>query len=216
MFLIHGYNNEPREVARAYQVIEEKTASHLGHYDIVVGYTWPGGDDGTDYFAAKSRAGAVSRRARPMVEFLMNNAAELGIMCHSMGARISLLFLNDMRNQGVHKTIDMRLYVMAAAVDNEALERGERYHSGSQFCDNTYVFHSRKDPVLRRIYRLAEWDRALGHSGPESPADTEIQVKVINCKKKICKHGAYKRTDDIYHYIQSEMTGPPSPRFVTL
>jgi len=63
LVLVHGYNNEPEDVHRAYATIEGQVAKLVdGAYDLVVGYIWPGGDDPLDYFSAKKRANALARR----------------------------------------------------------------------------------------------------------------------------------------------------------
>ena len=71
-------------------------------------------------------------------------------------------------------------FMMAAAVDNESVESGERYFEATSYADNTYVVHSKNDGTLSGGYRVLEWDRALGHSGPENVDDIDNRTKVIN------------------------------------
>ncbi|MEE9604925.1 MAG: alpha/beta hydrolase [Candidatus Scalindua sp.] len=216
LLLIHGYNNEPLEVTRAYKTIEERVKTLINFYDFIIGYTWPGGDDCFDYSAAKARAGVVSNRAKSWITKMISNCSEVDIMSHSMGCRISLMVVDDLHGGQVPKNIAMRHYIMAAAVDNESIEQYERYYEGSTYCDNAYIFHSKNDSVLKNGYRFKEWDNALGYSGPENPDGIHSKARVINCKRKIHAHGAYKRTDDIYNYIKNELTGTKAPQFSTL
>ena len=87
----------------------------------------------------------------------------------------------------------------ASAVDNESVEKGERYYSASQRCSSFYVFHSKNDPVLRIWYRLGDFldfDTALGYSGPEDPRaimDRSRNVTVINCKDVVSRTAAIDR-----------------------
>ncbi len=217
LLLIHGYNNEPLEVTRAYKTIEERVNTLINFYDLIIGYTWPGGDDWSDYSAAKARAGTVSNRAQSSITKMISNCSEVDIMSHSMGCRISLMVMDDLHKNQVPKNIVVRLYIMAAAVDNESIEKDERYYNGSIYCDNAYIFHSKNDSVLKYGYRYKEWDNALGYSGPENPAEIYSKAKVINCKRKINAHGAYKRTAEIYNYIGNELKGrATAPQFSTL
>ena len=214
LLLIHGYNNEEDDVVRAYNIIERSINSLVGdHYDLVVGYTWPGGDDGRDYFAAKNRASAVAPRAGRWFEDINTSCRSLDVMCHSMGARVALLALGGSGSRPVRN-----LFTMAAAVDNESIQVGEQYHQATQACEAAYVFHSKNDPVLKRAYRLAEWDNALGLTGPEDPSDILQQspnVKVINSRRVITRHGAYKSSAPIYGFINSELTAPALGQYFT-
>ena len=52
LLLVHGYNNEPEDVHYAYDIVETHVAATVtgAHaYDRVVGYIWPGGDDGVPF-----------------------------------------------------------------------------------------------------------------------------------------------------------------------
>lgn len=215
LLLCHGYNNEPEDVIRAYQIIENNQLAHLGYFDVVVGYTWPGGDDWTDYRAAKNRASAVAGRFAKLLQITIPKCPALGVMSHSMGCRISLIAHELLHNRGIAKCNKLWQFLMAAAVDNESVEAGERYFDATLYDDNTYVFHSKKDEVLLS-YVLIEWDRALGYSGPENVADIHSTTKIVNCKHVVKSHGDYKRTQQVYNYIRNEMTGVPAPQFSTL
>ena len=81
--------------------------------------------------------------------------------------------------------------LLASAVDNESLERGEEYFVANRKVRNSFVFHSRHDQVLGFAFRIAEFDRALGQNGPENPGDImdhSSHTLVINCKNKIRGH----------------------------
>lgn len=219
LLLVHGYNNEFDDVVRAYSLIED----HIGRlmkdkYDLIIGYTWPGGDDRFDYFSAKTRTGALSPRFQETLRKLHSAStrpAALDIMTHSMGARLALESLKLLTTRGVVRN----LFLMASAVDNESIERGEEYFTANGRVRNSFVFHSKHDQVLSLAYRIAEFDRALGLHGPEDPADVmqhSTHTLVINCKHHINGHGDYKGEDEIYRFLDDNVDTVSAGQFSTL
>ena len=218
LLLVHGYNNEQEEIYDAYSVIEDKIWTHMSQaYDKVIGYSWPGGDVGLEWWASKRRANAVARRFRFLLRDMLQSVQFIDVMSHSLGARIVLKALKQSAG-AVDGSIVRNYYCTAAAVDNEVLELGEEFHESVGKIQSMFVFHSRNDGVLAYAYRAAEFDRALGLSGPEDKAYVQNRTKnlfVVNCKKKIGRHGAYKHSDDVYAYMASALTKTPV-RFKTL
>jgi len=115
--------------------------------------------------------------------------------------------------------------MLAAAVDNESIEQGEKYFEGTGHCTRFCIFHSNRDGVLQVAYPIGETlslslpDIALGYSGPEDPADIishSPHVKVVNCKRVVGGHGQYKECDPVYQYLSGEFTGPGAAQFSTL
>ncbi len=209
LILVHGYNNEQFEVYDAYQIIEQKVAMHLsGKYDYVIGYSWPGGDRGIEWWQGKSRANGVARMFRRQIEKLHSVCSSIDVMSHSLGARVTLKAL---KGSSVPNLV-RNYYCTAPAVDNESLEPREEFHDSLTSTNNLYVFHSARDGVLSMSYRAAEFDRALGLNGPEDKAfvlQTHHNIYVANCKKVIDSHGGYKRSEELYQYISASMTKPP-------
>lgn len=219
LMLVHGYNNEFADVIRAYDLIEDQVKKHMKtRYDLVVGYTWPGGDDRFDYFAAKTRSGSLAPRFCENLRQLHSSAKRprsLDVMTHSMGARLTLESLKLLSTRKVVRN----LFLTAAAVDNESIERGEEYFTANSRVRNSFVFHSRNDQVLKFAYSVAEWDRALGLNGPEDPADIMQHSKnaiIVNCKHKINGHGEYKYTDEIYKFLNKQVEEVKAQQFSTL
>jgi len=215
ILLIHGYNNEGDDVVRSYDIIDRNISIHLKEiYDSVIGYTWPGGDDRFDYSAAKTRAGAVAPRVRRWLKDIADVAQAVDIMNHSMGGRVVLTSLRDARAPKVRN-----LFNMASAVDNESIQINEKFYDSSKNCEVLYVFHSKNDSVLKNAYQLAEWDRALGYSGPEDPElimKHSPNVRIVNCKNIIRSHGGYKDSEAIYKFIAMELQGVRAPQYSTL
>ena len=206
LILVHGYNNEQGEVHDAYSVVESKIQQHLSHaYDIVIGYSWPGGDSFTDWWSSKKRANAVARRFRFLLEDLALNQVNIDLMSHSLGARVVLKSLKlSHRQLNKPKRLIQNYYCLAAAVDNESLEKDEEFSQSINHIECLSIFHSKNDPILGLVYTGTEFDRALGYSGPEDISYTLTNlnnVYINNCKKIIKKHGAYKYSDQIYLQI---------------
>ena len=215
LLLVHGYNNEQEEVFDAYEIIENKVNQHLaGVYDLIIGYSWPGGDKALEWWDAKSRSNAVARRFRFLLEELSSSSAFIDLMSHSLGARVSLKAFKE----STTKDLIRNYYCTAASVDNECLEVDEEFHQSVLSCGRVFVFHSRKDKVLASAYRVAELDNALGLYGPEDKAYIQNKARTIyvaNCKRTVRSHGGYKRSDAMYQYIFKNLDKNPV-KFVTL
>ncbi|WP_018609501.1 DUF726 domain-containing protein [Uliginosibacterium gangwonense] len=210
--LVHGYNNEFFEVCDAYQIMETEIHTNLPNtYDEVIGYTWPGGDHKLEWWDAKSRANAVARRFRQLLETLQNNST-IDIISHSLGARVSLKALKE-----ASTTLVRNYYCMAGAVDNECLEYNEEFFPALNSAGRIFVMHSARDEVLAAAYRAAELDNAIGLFGPEDKNSVESSknIYVANCKAVISSHGAYKRSEAIFRYIGGTHTTSPN-KYVTL
>ena len=218
LLLVHGYNNEQEDVYDAYSVIQEKIRNRLSHqYDLVIGYSWPGGDDALDWYTSKRRANAVARRFRFLLQDLSPLVRGIDVMSHSLGARVVLKALKQapLTNGG---PLVRNYFSMAASVDNEVFEPDEEFHDCIRNIGSIFVFHSKKDGVLGVMYRLSELDRALGLSGPEDKAFVQYRVPsmyVINCKREIESHGGYKHSDALYSYIAKALKGQAT-QFETL
>lgn len=222
LLLCHGFNSEESAVMSAYYLIQEKQKQHVNYFDIVVGYTWPGGDDPGDYGSAKKRVlSAVAARFVKLLQTTIPKCSELGVMSHSMGCKVSLIAHKRLHDTGFAKGKCSKhwQFLMAASVDDESIEHRGRYFNATLYCDKTYVFHSKWDIVVCLGYRAAEgsigggWDPALGCRGPESPAGISVKTKVINCKDVVWWHGHYKETQEVYDYISKELHGNyPAPQ----
>lgn len=210
--LVHGYNNEYDEIRDAYQIVEQNIRAKISNYSLVIGYSWPGGNRGLEWWDAKSRANAVARRFRLLLELLSANS-QIDIVSHSLGARVSLKALKDATRMLVRN-----YYCMAGAVDNESIEIGEEFYPALRNLNKLYVMHSARDEVLASAYRAAEFDNALGLFGPEDRSQVENSLKnvyVVNCKRVVSHHGGYKRSLDVFDYLAFTQSKNPN-QFVTL
>lgn len=208
LMLVHGYNNKEPTVYDAYALIEQKVRRHIANqYDLVLGYSWPGGDRGWDWWSSKRRSDAVARRFRRLMEKVADNTKQLDVMSHSLGARIVFKALvNSNRNLLINN-----YYCTAAAVDNEVLEEGEVFDRALDRIGRLFVFYSSNDGVLATGYRLVEFDNALGLHGPQDQRYVERQsnLYLINCERAVLAHGDYKSSDAIYRYIAKTLSQTP-------
>jgi esterase/lipase superfamily enzyme len=228
LLLVHGYNNTEDDVSLAYARIERATTTMVaGKYDVIVGYTWPGGALGLSYPIARARANTAGPRVAPWLTKLRKKAAALDVMTHSLGARVMLKALpmapatpaRPLRN----------LYLFAAAVDNESIERGEEFYESTKRAEATVVMHSKKDRTLAVLFRLGDailpwqwfdfFDAALGFAGPEDPAAIikhSPHVKVVNGKGPELDHGDYKDHPAVFGYLNSFLAGRRPEQFYSL
>lgn len=212
LLLVHGYNNEWEDVIRAYDIIDDHfQAQLLEHYDLIIGYTWPGGDGELEWRSAKNRSSTITPQFAMILRDYLKPLEALDIMTHSLGARVAMKALNMLPNNTARN-----LFQMASAVDNESIEIGNTYHLAPDQLTKNVVFHSRNDSVLRFFYTAAEWDLALGFSGPENPGGIDQNVHVVNCKHKVNAHGRYKYTPEVYEAINNLLTGAETNKFITL
>jgi esterase/lipase superfamily enzyme len=221
--LIHGYNNEQRDVLDSYRTIDEqmRLLGFLGRtaapYDALVGFAWPGGATGVSFPFARGRAEDAAPRLRQLLASLHAAGAVVDVNSHSLGAHVTFEALRDAATSVVRYA-----WNFAAAVDNESVEKGERYYTAAQRCEKFYLFHSKNDPVLRVWYRIGdlfEFDTALGYSGPEDPRaimDHSANVTVINCKDVVTSHGGYRSAGQVWSFMQHELVTPTTDQFVTL
>ena len=223
LVLVHGYNNEERDVIASYGTIGERMrllgflGGRTATYDAVVGFAWPGGAVGVSFPFARQRAGESATRFASLLTTLKTAGATIDLNTHSLGAHVAFEALSDSSAQTVRNA-----WNFASAVDNESIENGERYFQATARCEKFYVFHSKNDPVLRVWYRIGDFfdfDTALGYSGPEDPGDIikdSGNVRVINCKEVVHSHGGYRSAGEVWSYMSHELASPSPVQFVTL
>jgi esterase/lipase superfamily enzyme len=195
LLLVHGYNNDFNDVIRAYAIIEQNLNSI---YDEIIAFSWPGGDNRFDYHAAKCKTSSLSPITKNIFDLIAEYSKSFDIMAHSMGVRLAIVGMENMKNKIGN------IYTMGAAIDNEEIHTNERFGQViSKGCNNFYVFYSKKDSVLKFLYKVAELDNALGNTGPEDICKITANTSVINCTEFVKAHGDYKYCDKIYNYIKN-------------
>jgi hypothetical protein len=221
--LIHGYNNEERDVVGSYNVIDRQMrqlgflGGQAAAYDALVGFAWPGGAVGVSFPFARQRAAESASRFSSLLAALRGVGATIDLNTHSLGAHVAFEALREGTPRIVRNS-----WNFASAVDNESIELGERYHDASRRCQGFYVFHSRNDSVLRVWYRvgdLFDFDDALGFSGPEDPGAIirhSPNVRVVNCKDVVQSHGGYRSAGQVWAFMSQQLQNPSNEQFFTL
>lgn len=211
LVVVHGYNNELPEILSAYGRIAQQIAAAKAPYDVIVGFAWPGGDMGIEWYSSKGRAGASGARFAEALATLFGDS-RVDVMSHSLGARVVMKALRD------HAARIGNYYCMAAAVDNEVLEKGEEFAAVPTRCTSLRIFHSKRDMVLSNIYRIAECNVAMGLHGPEDPSEVinSKNVYVVNCKNVVGGHSDYKDASAVFRYIRDVAIGQEVKDYCTL
>lgn len=218
LVLVHGYRNAITNVAASYDTLQTKLiASELvqpPHYDLVLGFLWPGFRTQLGFFPAVPYANRSAGFFRSLLMLLGRSALTLDVQTHSLGARVALQALSATEGLFVDN-----LMLTAPAVDNECLEPGQEFHASLDRCRRTIVYHSKKDRVLKIGFQIASIDRALGLNGPEHPSIIEQKcptVFVVNCSDVVKQHGAYRTAGALYSHWARVLSELPLPRFETL
>jgi len=181
----HGFNVD--DAFGAYSEIER---SLYGCYGAFIALTWPGSTFNLGFWAARWRAEESGRRlAAALAPLRRNKRSEETYQGHSMGCRVGF----EGMKAGLH--LDT-LILAAAAVGDDDLDvtRKKGYGQYLDRAERIFVAYSRNDAVLKRAYRFALWDDALGLRGPRRPDAVPAHVKLWDLSAHIHKHGDYKRS----------------------
>jgi len=183
LILVHGFNvQDPDD---AYSTV----ALNIGHrYDYVIGVHWPGSKFPLFFRLAQKRA---DKAGQMLASALRHIDAVFDIEGHSMGCHItleSLKYLTRVRN----------VILAAPAVDNEVLQTGYEYEEAMQSIKACMVAHSRYDRVLAKCYKFADWDDALGLTGPEDPSQCAKTVIPVDLSEFVKEHSQYKKEQKFY------------------
>jgi esterase/lipase superfamily enzyme len=208
LLVVHGFNNTAEDALESYRTVARhveslKDTQGEALYDYVIGYLWPGYDSKLEYYPARRHAAKLKDKMQGHLQFLLTHAAKIDVMAHSMGNRLMFEALNMPLQKKAKKGIN-NFYALAAAVDNESLEKNSRYFHVTENCNGIFIFHSKQDDVLEYLYALAEWDKALGFEGTENLSRLPGNVQLIDCTSFITGHSQYFASSAIYSFIRSE------------
>tara|TARA_R110000850_G_scaffold200600_2_gene326701 strand:- start:4319 stop:5176 length:858 start_codon:yes stop_codon:yes gene_type:complete len=221
LLLVHGYNNRLQKLCNSYSLIRKEIASKTSEYDMVIGFAWPGGGHKVDYMEAKERADESGNLLSHALRHLQ--PGKLDLMTHSLGARVGLIALDRLHRPN-SSPIVRNHFCTAAAVDDDNIQKGEKFYKATKMAEKMYLFHSKFDPVLEKAYPAGERaskganifkkDTALGLTGPD-PLLPIIKhsphVKIVNCNSLISSHGGYKRAPKFYSFLANVLNGNHSP-----
>lgn len=216
--VIHGYNNSLPAILEAYADMQVRmtTSGVIGPqgYGQVLGFAWPGWT-GPGYVAARATANRAGLHLRPLLQALAAAALAVDVQAHSLGARVALSALR--RKKGPH--LD-NLLLAAAAVDHSILEPGRMFHAALDSCARCFIYHSRRDKVLRRSYPVGDLadgiQKALGCTGPRRPAkilQARPTLYVVDCTTAIgANHSGYRTSEAYWTHWHRVLSHAPLPR----
>jgi len=164
-----------------------------------------------EYFQAQNHCKLLAPRVRGHLDQLALQANTVDVVAHSMGNRLIFEALSSFGRRKV--TPINHMFSLAAAVDDEALDRGEIYSSCLKRCREVSILFSRNDGVLKGLYPLAEFDSALGTAGSEDVSKLPSNSKQVDCTSLIDSHSAYLTALPVFYFIRNTLLGKiPSPQ----
>ncbi len=164
--LIHGYKNSFLGADKAYRKIDQNLEDY-GIHGERIGFFWPGSWAALGFSIAEVRANKSGVLLAELIDFLSTVCkATVTIETHSLGARVALTALKNLKSDPVSRVI-----LTAPAVDADCFLPGKEFAGiGSKVKDAPIqVLHSVNDSVLKVAYPPANWffKRAAGLKGAD-------------------------------------------------
>ena len=200
LLYVHGFNNLPeQEIFDRANAMQQLFERHEPGLVLVVSLIWPCDNDAgvlKDYWDDQKAADASDTGFARMLEFFLgwrDQQADLAdpcykrvnIIAHSMGNRVLCGALAKTTRRPATEGLFRNIFMVAADVTNECLERGQPGHVISLACRNLTVYHANDDLALRASKAVnvknAIVSRRLGHTGPERLDRTPANVFVVDC-----------------------------------
>ncbi len=193
--MVHGYNCESGNVQDAYRSNVE-----MMHEESVLpcdggaaGFLWPGLGGNWIEAAEFHRAQRMADGAAPWLAKYLATAKDPVVVTHSLGARVAL--------QAAASGAKIRtLALMGAAVDEDALSN--TYLKALPNIGKIIVFHSLRDEVLGRLYRLDQMAFALGFKGPKIELPS---VESVDVTMDVSGHNEYRHSRAIWRKIKETL-----------
>ena len=200
LLYIHGFNNLPEDGVFT-RVDAMQRLCHKLHPGLVlvVPLIWPCDNDTgvlKDYWDDQKAADASDTSFARMLEFFLgwrDQQADLedpcfkriNIIAHSMGNRVLRGALIKTIRRTSAEGLFRNIFMVAADVTNECLERGQSGQIIPSACRNLTIYHANDDFALRASkvvnVKNAIVSRRLGHTGPERIEKTPSNVFVVDC-----------------------------------
>lgn len=203
MFYIHGFNNQPFSdvFPNAKKMQKQLIEEGINHIEIVP-LIWPCDDDFgiiKDYMddqeTAKISGAFFSRAISKLLKWQESNRANdqqcnkrMHMFAHSMGNLVLQDAMNywakNYGNGGV-PYLFKNIFLMAADLPNENLEKGEEGYFISQAGKNVFAYFAEDDlamPASKILNtRKLIFSRRLGHTGPENINKVTNNVYALDC-----------------------------------
>lgn len=200
LFFIHGFNCQPEPNVFA-AALELQRLCDLADPTLVevVPLIWPCDDDfgivldyWDDQTAAEISGIVMSRVIGKFLDWRERAASKsaclkhVNILAHSMGNRLLRAALAKWRaDYGVAPALFRSIFLVAADLANDCLERGGSGEAITEAARNVIVYHAADDFALRssKVANLRHKvvGRRLGHSGPERIELAPANVVAVDC-----------------------------------
>lgn len=196
LVFVHGWNNDAEGAACTFGEAAA-TFEREGYGDPVVGYAWDadhGWDDATEIAARNGPKLAAFTRAYADA----NPNATVRYVAHSLGARVALEALTELRDRDRVDDV-ASVSILGGAVDDDAVSTtgpyGDAIAAAAGRVDNYWM---PDDDTLNWAYGLVEWDDAIGNAGcegtpPANYADHEVGY--------VSGHSGYYGPDGCVHEV---------------
>ena len=186
LFYLHGFNNPPySKVLKRVENIQQQLYSTGAKQVQVIPVFWPTQKDlmpANNYFQDQLWADKTALLLQQYLQPLLANitSANIHFIAHSMGARV---LLGSLQHQPYPHL--KQLFLIAADIENEALEVGQEGEILSESFDHITVYYAKDDLALRTsvLANLANkvFSKRLGQSGPENLHLLPKNITVVDC-----------------------------------
>ena len=195
LVLVHGFNNPFDFIKEEYRKAAYYNRRYFnGHYDLVVGYLWPGGNSHFDYFLAREHTATAAGRLRHWLAELYQNGAQIDLMGHSLAAQVGYRMLESEPEFTIGN-----VFSFGAAISERVLASAAKLESLLAKVRTFFAFYTRDDVVLKYGFRLLEQHTALGYTGPVLNRKLEASGKInaIDCTGLIANHSGYLNSEPV-------------------
>lgn len=203
LLYIHGYSNLPEEhIFPRAAALQSMLDAEMGKGVILaVPIIWPCDNDlgiikdyYDDQIAADDSATAFARVIGKFLDWREGNdnldvpcLMRMNVLAHSMGNRVFRGALHSAAQNFLNGGVPLlfrNVFLVAADVVNETLEKGQPGHFISDSARNVTVYFASDDLALRasKIANVGTVaSRRLGHSGPENMEKVATNVYAVDC-----------------------------------
>lgn len=228
LFFIHGFNNQPIENVFPNVRNMQSQLNNAGLDVQVVPLVWPCDSDFgviKDYWddqdSAEQSGRFFSRTISKLLAWQEENADDpclkrMHVLAHSMGNRVLMKGLQHWSKhvgRGEIPFLFKNVFMMAADIPNESLEKGEEGSEITKAAGRVMVYYANDDAamVASKVSNVKNrvLSRRLGHTGPEQMSRVPDNVYSLNCD-------AFNNKFDLkgHTYFLRKDSGELSPAFL--
>ncbi|WP_247729935.1 alpha/beta hydrolase [Halovivax limisalsi] len=189
---VHGWFGRRSSVADA--AAFERAFASRDEPALVVPVQWTAATP--NFWRARRRADAAGAALADWLRRFRNRRpdVDLRLVAHSLGARLGLRALSALDGAVVFDAVAL----LAPGVDADAVCPGGPYEDGIRSsAGSVYAYVSRRDQVLRWVYRVLALHQALGTDGPRcgKTGSRTAPLTTVDVTAVVGSHGAYLDPD---------------------